>query len=70
MVVFQSILRSTGSLPLAMQALWTVVAQRTWYNFAPQFEVGSEAEFTVFWRDSVTAEMGGGGCCVGSGGWA
>ncbi|KAK4442305.1 hypothetical protein QBC34DRAFT_455194 [Podospora aff. communis PSN243] len=48
--VFQSVLRTTGKLPLAMQALWIihVVAQRTWYNFAPQFEVGDTAEFTVF----------------------
>ncbi|KAK0644308.1 hypothetical protein B0T16DRAFT_460378 [Cercophora newfieldiana] len=44
----QSILKSTGSLPLAMQTLWTVAAQRSWYNVASRFEVSGHAAFSVF----------------------
>ncbi|KAK0627845.1 hypothetical protein B0T14DRAFT_563615 [Immersiella caudata] len=46
--VFQAVLLTTGSLPLAIQALWTILTQRAYYDFIAEYDVAAPAEYSLF----------------------
>ena len=51
--IFQDILQKTGSLPHAIQALFTILTQRAWYDFINEFDVFDDnAAFTLYTNTS------------------
>ncbi|KAM7219643.1 hypothetical protein V8F06_005024 [Rhypophila decipiens] len=58
--VFQHILQSTpGSLPLAMQTVWTILAQMAYYDRLPEFNVKREASIASFRQALVPVGVNG-----------
>ncbi|KAK3681563.1 hypothetical protein B0T22DRAFT_539953 [Podospora appendiculata] len=46
--VFQAILRTTSSLPLAIQAVWTILIQHIHYDFLIEFTVAEPAKYSLY----------------------
>ncbi|KAK0646663.1 hypothetical protein B0T16DRAFT_391058 [Cercophora newfieldiana] len=57
--IFQDVLKSTGSLPLSMQTLWTMLGQMAYYDFLPEFDVKREATMTSFVPIAAPAHVSG-----------
>ncbi|KAM7197913.1 hypothetical protein V8F20_006361 [Naviculisporaceae sp. PSN 640] len=52
-MVFQQVLRQTGSLAYAIQALFTILLQRGWYDYIDEFDVWAEASYTMYTSNSL-----------------
>ncbi|KAK3331817.1 hypothetical protein B0T19DRAFT_456179 [Cercophora scortea] len=46
--VFQDILQTTGSLPLAIQAVWTILTQHMYYDFLDEFDASLQARYSLY----------------------
>lgn len=58
-LVFQDILKATGSLPLALQALLTTLTQRAWYDFLPEFDIAGNATYRLYGEKQIPVRRGG-----------
>ncbi|KAK3386785.1 hypothetical protein B0H63DRAFT_540856 [Podospora didyma] len=59
LAVSQHILRSTGSLPLTMQTVWTILAQIAYYDRLPEFNVQRESSIASFSQVLVPGGVSG-----------
>ncbi|CAM1506014.1 Fc.00g056550.m01.CDS01 [Cosmosporella sp. VM-42] len=57
--VFQHVLKSTESLPLAMQSLWTILAQMAYYDYLSQFDLQRPTTTSSFSEHLVPARVSG-----------
>lgn len=63
--LFQDVIQSTLSPALAFQAFFTVIAQMTYYDQLPQFDIGNTATFAVSQRVDVPNQWLGFGVVTG-----
>ncbi|KAK4211195.1 hypothetical protein QBC37DRAFT_376322 [Rhypophila decipiens] len=64
-VIFQDILKKTNNLALAIQTLFTILAQRVWYDFLNEFTVSAEASFTFSADRLIPVRNGGMSVVIG-----
>lgn len=57
--IFQDVLRSTYNPALALQTLFTILAQSAYYDFLPQLDVAAPAQYTVSMEANIPHQWTG-----------